>query len=314
MDRPGGRWVRAWRTQLQRSMWPLSVVVRGVDGEHPAEVLFAEDQHSVGEFGADGQHEYERRRRRRGDDPKWVGAVLGPDRVDELAGWIGHFRAGRWGEEGVEPNTFCARKSAHRGADGAHQHGQLVDPPPPHQPLPQPGDVGWGVGANRVDQSVLPIDCGGEAGWNEEGMHGSLRAAAGMTHRGPPGVDRDVSSRPWAEFRAATPLPAARRPARSGTPRSRSFSAAARPGTMTPTWTSRSPRCYSIRRVAWRPTYSCRCAAHRPLPDRQRRRGLPPGIYLHHPQLDWSSSSAQARSASRPPASQRASSTRATRT
>ena len=38
-------------------MRPLRVVVRGVSGEHPAEVSLPEDQHPVGEFGADGQHE-----------------------------------------------------------------------------------------------------------------------------------------------------------------------------------------------------------------------------------------------------------------
>ena len=43
--------------QLQRSMRPLSVVVRRVLGEDAAQVSFPEDQHPVGEFGADGQHE-----------------------------------------------------------------------------------------------------------------------------------------------------------------------------------------------------------------------------------------------------------------
>jgi hypothetical protein len=33
------------------------VVVRGVPGKRPAEMSFSEDQHPVGEFGADGQHE-----------------------------------------------------------------------------------------------------------------------------------------------------------------------------------------------------------------------------------------------------------------
>ena len=37
-------------------MRPLRVVVRGVLGQHPAEVSLPEDQHAVGEFGADGQH------------------------------------------------------------------------------------------------------------------------------------------------------------------------------------------------------------------------------------------------------------------
>jgi hypothetical protein len=38
-------------------MWPLGVVVRGVGGQHAAEVLFPEDQHAVGDLGADGQYE-----------------------------------------------------------------------------------------------------------------------------------------------------------------------------------------------------------------------------------------------------------------
>jgi hypothetical protein len=38
-------------------MRSLQVVVRGVLGQYPAEVPLAEDQHAVGEFGADGQHE-----------------------------------------------------------------------------------------------------------------------------------------------------------------------------------------------------------------------------------------------------------------
>jgi hypothetical protein len=50
-----------------------------------------------------------------------------------------------------------------------------------------PVTSGWGVRANRVDQLVLPIHCGGEVRWNEEGMHGSVLTAAGVAHRGPPG-------------------------------------------------------------------------------------------------------------------------------
>jgi hypothetical protein len=49
--------LRAWWAELQRSMWPPCVVVRSVGREGPAEVSFSEDQHAVGEFGADGQHE-----------------------------------------------------------------------------------------------------------------------------------------------------------------------------------------------------------------------------------------------------------------
>src|SRR4051794_6323764 len=38
-------------------MRPLRVVVRRVYGQHPAEVSLPEDQHPVGQLGADGQHE-----------------------------------------------------------------------------------------------------------------------------------------------------------------------------------------------------------------------------------------------------------------
>jgi hypothetical protein len=43
--------------QLEGSMRPLRVVVRGVLGQHPAEVPLVKDQHAVGELGSDGQHE-----------------------------------------------------------------------------------------------------------------------------------------------------------------------------------------------------------------------------------------------------------------
>ena len=33
------------------------VVVRGIQGKRPAQVSLSEDQHAVGELGADGQHE-----------------------------------------------------------------------------------------------------------------------------------------------------------------------------------------------------------------------------------------------------------------
>jgi hypothetical protein len=38
-------------------MRPLCVVVRGVLGEHPAQVSLPEDQHPVGELGAGSQYE-----------------------------------------------------------------------------------------------------------------------------------------------------------------------------------------------------------------------------------------------------------------
>ena len=57
IDRLGDRRLRARWTQLEGSMRPLSVVVRGVLGQHPAEVPLSEDQHPVGEFGAECQYE-----------------------------------------------------------------------------------------------------------------------------------------------------------------------------------------------------------------------------------------------------------------
>jgi hypothetical protein len=38
-------------------MRPLSVVVHRILGKHAAQVSLPEDQHPIGHFGADGQHE-----------------------------------------------------------------------------------------------------------------------------------------------------------------------------------------------------------------------------------------------------------------
>src|SRR5436305_404270 len=46
-----------WRTQLQRSVRSPCVVVRGIHGKRLAEMSLSEDQHAVGELGADSQHE-----------------------------------------------------------------------------------------------------------------------------------------------------------------------------------------------------------------------------------------------------------------
>jgi hypothetical protein len=46
-----------WRAQLQRSMRPMPVVVRGISGKHAAQVSFPEDQHPVDDLGSDGHHE-----------------------------------------------------------------------------------------------------------------------------------------------------------------------------------------------------------------------------------------------------------------
>jgi hypothetical protein len=56
VDRLGDGRFRTWRAQLQASVRPMSVVVHRIPGKHAAQVSFPEDQHSVGEFGADGQH------------------------------------------------------------------------------------------------------------------------------------------------------------------------------------------------------------------------------------------------------------------
>jgi hypothetical protein len=52
VDRLGDRQFRAWRTQVQRSMRPLRIVVSRVLGEHALKVSFPENQHPVSDFGA----------------------------------------------------------------------------------------------------------------------------------------------------------------------------------------------------------------------------------------------------------------------
>jgi hypothetical protein len=56
VDRLGDGRLRAWWMQLQGAIRPLPVVVHRMSGEHAAQVSLPEDQHPVGELGADGQH------------------------------------------------------------------------------------------------------------------------------------------------------------------------------------------------------------------------------------------------------------------
>ncbi len=80
--------------QLQRSMRPLSVVVRRVLGEDAAQVSFPEDQHPVGEFGTDGQYEAfgeAVRARALGRDLDYLDTGIvqhGVERVRELSGAV----------------------------------------------------------------------------------------------------------------------------------------------------------------------------------------------------------------------------------
>ena len=41
----------------ERDLAAQPILLRGVLGQHPAQVSLAEDQHPIGDFGADGQHE-----------------------------------------------------------------------------------------------------------------------------------------------------------------------------------------------------------------------------------------------------------------
>ena len=90
----GNRRCRARRPQPQRPMRPRGVVVRGVHGKHPAQVSLTEDQHPVGDFGTDGQHEALGEAVRPGTprrDLHHLNARTGQDRVErcrELSGPI----------------------------------------------------------------------------------------------------------------------------------------------------------------------------------------------------------------------------------
>ena len=64
MHRKGARWVRRKAARKrptpdhrERDLAAQPILLRGVYGQHPAEETLAEDQHPVGDFGADGQHE-----------------------------------------------------------------------------------------------------------------------------------------------------------------------------------------------------------------------------------------------------------------
>jgi hypothetical protein len=55
--RLGDRCSRERESQLQRAMWPLRVVVRGIRSKHRPQVPFAEDQHPIGQLGPHHYHE-----------------------------------------------------------------------------------------------------------------------------------------------------------------------------------------------------------------------------------------------------------------
>src|SRR5947208_852462 len=51
------RRVRVWRSEVQRAMWPMAVVVVDEGSEHAAEVALIDDQQPVEALGADGPDE-----------------------------------------------------------------------------------------------------------------------------------------------------------------------------------------------------------------------------------------------------------------
>jgi hypothetical protein len=71
--------IGAWRTKLERSVWPSSVVVGDVPREGASRVPFAEDQDAVGELGSGGP--------------------------DEAFGEVVRSRAARWDLDGVDPGA-----------------------------------------------------------------------------------------------------------------------------------------------------------------------------------------------------------------
>ena len=71
--------IGAWRTKLECSVWPSSVVVGAVPGEDASKVTFAADQDAVGEFGSGGP--------------------------DEAFGEAVRSRASRWNLHGVDPGA-----------------------------------------------------------------------------------------------------------------------------------------------------------------------------------------------------------------
>jgi heme-degrading monooxygenase HmoA len=48
---------RVWRSEVQRAMWPMAVVVVDEDSEHAVEVALIDDQQPVEALGADGPDE-----------------------------------------------------------------------------------------------------------------------------------------------------------------------------------------------------------------------------------------------------------------
>ena len=137
-------------------------------------------------------HRARRRKWPRGDDPQ-----PGPGRVGPIprtrAGLVDRAAPGRrWGGEGVKQHHLPASESADRraqrcrptcpagrpaattAAPAAARHPRVGDRCGRRRPPGPPGRLEW------------------RGGWTEEGVHKSVRAAAGVAHRGPPGLHEDV--------------------------------------------------------------------------------------------------------------------------
>ena len=118
----------------------------------------------------------------------WVGAGVGPDRVEGV-GLVDRSSprgcAGR-GRVWSRAPSACANRCSAARTVLTGMSSLSTRSPPPQQSLLHPGTLGWGVGADGVDDLVLRVDCGGQMGWNEKGVHRSVRMAGGVAHRGPP--------------------------------------------------------------------------------------------------------------------------------
>jgi hypothetical protein len=140
VNRLGSRRCRAWRTQLQRSVRPLCGVMRGVRGKHLAKVPLAEDQHAVGEFGANGQYEA-------------FGEAVRPRTpwrdLDHLDARIGQYRV----ERGRELSGPVAGEEPDRPDVLAEVHDEVAGL------LGGPESVGMRGHAEDVQMAVADLEC-----------------------------------------------------------------------------------------------------------------------------------------------------------
>jgi hypothetical protein len=97
-----------------------------------------------------------------------------------------------WDEEGLDSDVSLSGHSVQLGAPAVERDGQVADTPPVEQAQSLRGRVRGRDGADgehQLARAILRVDA---VERDEEGADPDAVVVSGVTHRGPPGSDRDI--------------------------------------------------------------------------------------------------------------------------